>query len=57
MPVPKRRTFKSRLKSRKAHDKVRNVALSECPRCGAAKMPHRACNSCGYYKARKVVEV
>jgi len=57
MPVPKRRVFKSKKRSRKAQDKIRNVALSTCPRCGTAKMPHRACNSCGFYKSVQVVDL
>jgi len=39
-------------------------ALNSCPRCGAAKRPHRVCSNCGHYgfekggqKGEAVVEV
>ena len=32
-------------------------SASECPNCHEAKMPHRVCPQCGYYKGREVVEV
>jgi len=27
-----------------------------CPRCGEAKLSHRICPSCGYYRDRLVIE-
>jgi large subunit ribosomal protein L32 len=27
-----------------------------CPRCGEARISHRVCAACGYYKDRMVVE-
>ncbi|CAI8007792.1 50S ribosomal protein L32 [Geodia barretti] len=30
------------------------MTLAECPQCRAARMPHRACPSCGYYNGRNV---
>jgi large subunit ribosomal protein L32 len=27
-----------------------------CPRCGEARLAHRVCGSCGYYKDRMVIE-
>jgi large subunit ribosomal protein L32 len=29
--------------------------MSVCPQCGAAKMPHRVCATCGTYKGREVI--
>ena len=31
------------------------VSTTTCAQCGATKMPHRACPSCGYYRGRPVV--
>ena len=42
--------------SRRAnHDKVSAPNLALCSRCGEAKLPHRVCPSCGYYKNREIV--
>ncbi len=56
MPVPKRKTSKSKRDKRRTHQKTDAPNLSECPQCGEAKLPHRACPSCGTYKGRDVVE-
>ena len=58
MPVPKKKTSRSRTKRRRAnHDKVTSPNLSICSRCGDYQLPHRVCGSCGYYKDRKVIDV
>ena len=31
-------------------------ARSNCPQCGAPKVPHRVCGSCGTYRKRTVIE-
>jgi large subunit ribosomal protein L32 len=57
MAVPKRKTSKQRVRSRKAARSTRLRAVNDCPECGAARESHRACPSCGYYKGRQVVTV
>ena len=57
MPVPKRKTSKSKRDKRRTHKKIGAPSLSACPQCGEAKQPHHACPSCGEYKGRKAVEV
>ncbi|MEE8541772.1 MAG: 50S ribosomal protein L32 [Desulfobacterales bacterium] len=56
MAVPKRRTSKSKRDKRRTHQKTEAPNLSTCPQCGEAKLPHRACPSCGSYKGRTVIE-
>jgi large subunit ribosomal protein L32 len=56
MPNPKRRHSKARRDRRRAHDALPQPATSTCPNCGEAKIPHRACAKCGYYRGRQVVE-
>jgi large subunit ribosomal protein L32 len=56
MAVPKRRTSRSRRDKRRAHDAIGAPARSTCPQCGAPKLPHRVCGSCGSYKGREVVQ-
>lgn len=57
MPNPKRRHSKARRDRRRAHDALSLPATSVCTNCGEAKMPHRACSRCGYFKDREVVRV
>lgn len=55
MPNPPRRHSKSRRDKRRTHYKANIAITTECPQCGAPKLPHRACPECGYYNGRKVV--
>lgn len=52
MPNPKRRHSKSRTRKRRAHFKAAMPALSTCENCGEAKLQHRACPNCGFYKGK-----
>lgn len=56
MPLPKRKTSKSRRDKRRTHQKTPAPSLSTCPQCGETKQPHHACPSCGTYKGRSVIE-
>ena len=56
MAVPKRKVSKSKRDSRRAQKKTEAPNLTTCPQCGEAKLPHRACSSCGTYKGRDVLE-
>jgi large subunit ribosomal protein L32 len=58
MPNPKRRHSNSRTgKRRNSNKKIRKSSLSVCSNCGASKLPHTACSSCGYYKGVPVVKI
>lgn len=57
MPVPKKRKTKSQRGNRRAHIKVEESELSECPQCGATLRPHTVCANCGYYKGEQVMKV
>lgn len=56
MAVPKRRTSRARKRSRRSHDSLATQANAACPQCGAPRLPHRVCKSCGWYKDRTVIE-
>lgn len=56
MALPKRRHSNARTRKRRAHDALKPMGLSRCPRCQAQTLPHRACRSCGYYRGREVVK-
>lgn len=49
MAVPKRRTSKRKKRARNTHKVAPKIVIQACPRCGAAKRPHRVCADCGYY--------
>ena len=57
MPNPKRRHSHARTRTRRAHDSLKKVGMSECPNCHEPKLPHRVCQNCGQYKGREVIEV
>jgi len=57
MPVPKRKTSKSKRDKRRTHQKIAAPNITQCPQCGDARLPHHACSSCGSYKGRNVIEV
>jgi large subunit ribosomal protein L32 len=54
MPVPKRKTSKSRRDKRQSCKFVRPKALTECTNCKEPLNAHQACGRCGYYKGRKI---
>lgn len=56
MPNPKRRHSKMRKNSRRAHDHLTTLSISECPQCHERKLPHQVCQRCGFYKGREVVD-
>jgi len=57
MGVPKRKTSKMRLRTRKAANRWHRPQFSKCPQCGSTVAGHTVCPSCGYYKGRQVVTV
>ncbi|RKZ20896.1 50S ribosomal protein L32 [bacterium] len=57
MPVPKKRSSKTRGKKRRTHWKIKPPHLVECPRCHGYMLPHHVCPHCGYYKGKQVIVV
>ncbi len=58
MAVPKRRMSRSNTRSRRAQwtNKVQAANYSPCPQCQAPKLSHTACETCGQYNGRQVIE-
>jgi large subunit ribosomal protein L32 len=48
---------KARKRSRRSQDSAPSMAVQPCPRCSSPKLPHRVCDTCGYYRGKKLVEV
>lgn len=58
MAVPKCKVSKARRdKRRSSHWKLDMPGMSPCPKCGALRLPHRACKACGTYNGRQVIAV
>lgn len=56
MPNPKRKHTPSRRDSRRSsNSKLTATNSSKCPQCGAARLPHRVCPSCGFYNNELIV--
>jgi large subunit ribosomal protein L32 len=47
---------RTRTNNRRSSHKLSVSALSVCPQCHKAKMPHRVCGECGYYNGKEIIE-
>lgn len=56
MANPKKKHSPSRRDMRRAANwKLEPCNLNKCPQCGSPKIPHRVCNSCGFYNGELIV--
>ncbi len=55
MAVPKKKVSPSRRGNRRSHDGLTKTTIVECDNCGAEKLPHQICPSCGFYNKRQVL--
>ena len=46
--LPVKKTSKSKTRSRRAHHRLKATNYSVCKKCDQAKLPHAACDNCGY---------
>ncbi|HNO79770.1 MAG TPA: 50S ribosomal protein L32 [Phycisphaerae bacterium] len=49
--LPVKKKSKCRKRTRRAHHALSKPTLAACPKCGKAKLPHCACDQCGYASA------
>ena len=57
MAVPKKRTSKRRKGMRRANDYLTfSERVTTCSNCGADVLLQHVCETCGYYKGRKILE-
>ena len=57
MAVPKKKISTSRRGMRRSHDALGLTTINECSNCGAEKLPHHICPSCGFYNKKKIVSI
>lgn len=56
MALPKFNKSKSKTRMRRRQNDKRHLSnMNVCPECGASKLPHRVCPSCGMYKGKTVI--
>lgn len=46
--LPVKKMSKTRTRTRRSHHAIKAVNYSLCKRCGESKLPHAACEKCGY---------
>jgi large subunit ribosomal protein L32 len=51
------RSTKSHTANRRSHHALRNASLSRCENCKDFKKSHNICQSCGFYRGRKVLDL
>lgn len=56
MPTPKRKSSRARIRSRQANKHLKPQAFMNCKNCQSATLPHQICQTCGFYKGKKVLE-
>lgn len=56
MPLPKKKTSKSKRNMRRSHDHVAVPNVIYCE-CGEPTLAHRICPSCGKYRGKECVKV
>lgn len=57
MGNPKRRFSNSRTDKRRANWKLEAPSVMVCPNCGAEKLPHTVCKSCGMYDGKQILKI
>lgn len=46
--LPVKKTSKTRTRTRRSHNRLKATNYAVCPKCSQAKLPHAACDNCGY---------
>lgn len=54
MAVPKKKISPSRRGMRNSHNRIAILNRSECSNCGALKIMHHMCDTCGFYDGKKI---
>ena len=48
--LPVQRQTRTQGRKRRSHDAYKPVHYTNCPNCGSPRLPHAACNECGYVR-------
>jgi large subunit ribosomal protein L32 len=55
--LPVKKTSRTRTRTRHAHHHLIAKNYSVCKKCGQAKLPHAACQNCGYVNSRITLKI
>jgi large subunit ribosomal protein L32 len=55
--LPVKKMSKTRTRSRRAHHALRAVNYSYCIKCDSPKLPHAACDNCGYVNPKTTLKL
>jgi large subunit ribosomal protein L32 len=47
---PSQKSTRSRTRQRRAHHAKVAAHVVDCPKCNSPKLPHAACDNCGYVR-------
>ncbi len=50
--LPVKKKSKCRKRTRRAHHALSAANFVACPKCGKSKLPHAACDQCGYASSK-----
>lgn len=48
--LPTQKLSRSRTRQRRSHHARTPANYTDCPRCNSPKLPHAACDNCGYVR-------
>ncbi|MGB2823116.1 MAG: 50S ribosomal protein L32 [Phycisphaerae bacterium] len=48
--IPTQKLSRARTRQRRSHHGIRPVNYTDCPQCNSPKLPHAACDNCGYVR-------
>jgi large subunit ribosomal protein L32 len=55
--LPVQKHSKSRKRKRRAHQALKPTHYVRCAQCGNAKLPHCACENCGYVNPKLALQM
>ncbi len=55
--LPVQKHSKSRKRKRRSHQALRPTHYVTCPQCNGAKLPHCACDNCGYVNPKLALQM
>jgi large subunit ribosomal protein L32 len=55
--LPVQKHSKSRKRKRRTHHALKPIHYVRCPQCGNAKLPHCACDNCGYVNPKLALQM
>jgi large subunit ribosomal protein L32 len=55
--LPTQKLSRARTRSRRSHHALSPVNYVDCPQCNSPKLPHAACENCGFVRPGLSLEI